>query len=74
MSGVPRMVWPGDERHATQVIFWVGAAETDRVYTWSQWAAAFCERAYQQKTPITVAYSETTWGKLIIDVDFSDVQ
>jgi hypothetical protein len=45
MSGVPRMVWPGDERHV-----------------------------YQQKTPITVAYSETTWGKLIIDVDFSDVQ
>ncbi len=72
MTGVPRVVWPGDKTHPTHVIFWVGAANTERVYTWSQWAAAFCERAYVEKKKITVAYSETSWGRLLIDVDFAE--
>lgn len=70
MRGIPRMVWPGDAKHPTHVIFNTGIVQTERVYTWSQWAAAFCEEAYLKKFPIVVAYSVTSWGRLIIDVDF----
>lgn len=78
MTGIPRMVWPGTEptpttrRAPASIIFKTGLIKTDRVYTWSPWAASFCERAYQEKFPITVAYSETAWGKLLIDVDFAE--
>ena len=72
LTGVPRMVWPGDERHPTSVIFGTGPGQTDRVYTWSQWAAAFCEEAYKHKKAITVAYSVTSWGRLLIDVDYAE--
>lgn len=78
MTGIPRMVWPGTEptqttkRAPTHVIFNTGVTKTTRVYTWSAWAASFCGRAYQEKFPITVAYSETAWGKLLIDVDFAE--
>jgi hypothetical protein len=72
LSGVPKMVWPGKLRKPTHVIFHTSAGRTDRIYTWSEWAASFCERAYQEKFPIKVAYSETAWGKLLIDVDYAE--
>lgn len=72
MSGAPRMVWPGDERHPTHVIFWSGPGTTERAYTWNQWYASLCEEAYLKKLPIVVAYSVTSWGRLIIDVDFAE--
>ena len=72
ISGVPRMVWPGDARHPAHVIFWSGPGTTERVYTWSPWAASFCEQAYQQKKAITAAYSTTSYGKLLIDVDYAE--
>jgi hypothetical protein len=72
ISGVPRQVWPGDAKHPTHIIFWVGPAKTDRVYTWNAWAAAFCEEAKKNRQSVTVAYSKTSWGLLLIDVDYTE--
>lgn len=69
--GIPRMVWPAqDGRHPTHVIFGTGPGKTDRVYTWDRWAASFCEQAYAKQIPIIVAWQVTSWGKLVIDLDF----
>ncbi len=64
-------VWPGDERHPTQVILRDELRNTTRYYTWSEWAATFCRRAEETHQRIAGRYSVTAWGNLIDDVDFA---
>lgn len=60
------MVWPGTR---TSVVMWTGPGTTRMFYTWNQWAASLCERAYQKKQAITVDYDETAWGNKIVSVE-----
>ena len=50
------------------VIMDTGPGMTQAYYTWNEWAASLCERAYQKKKPITIQAEETKHGLKIVHV------
>lgn len=70
VTGIVSRVWHGDARHPHQVIL-KQERGTTVYYTWSEWAAAFCEEASKTSRPITLTFSETAWGKLLHDLDYA---
>jgi hypothetical protein len=68
-------VWPGSAdrpKQAAQIILRGGPqVGTVQFYSWSPWQAAFCDAASKTTRAVTVDYSRTAWGKLIIAVDWA---
>jgi hypothetical protein len=69
VTGVPRIVWPGLR---TTVVMSVGPGRERPFYTFNQWKAALCERAYQQQRAITITPVDTLWGHCIDSVELAE--
>lgn len=70
-TGHVARVWPGDGRHQHIVIMRDKLRNTSKYYTWSDWQASFCEEAAKADRAVTLDWSRTSWGSLIINVDWA---